>query len=135
MRNSVLKAVFAAVVAALSVSIVIGGCGGGGGAGVLGGKVLGTTIDGATGMGLGGVQVAVEVAAGDWRAAMSTTPDGAFTIARVPVGVYNGLRIAPDPVLYGPARVIPVTIVVVQGGSAVLPGPILIIDEFPPNAP
>lgn len=134
MRRSCLRLLLPVVVAGLGVALVCGGCGGGNGvAAATGGTVSGTAIDAATGLGLGGVQVAVETAAGVWQTAVSTTPAGAFIVDDVPAGNYTTLRVTPDPVLYGPPRNVDVNMVVVEGANTVLPGPILILDEYPPN--
>ena len=122
----------AAVVTAIVGAWVLSGCGGGDGGPVsTGGSIVGRTIDAATGLGLGNVQVSVVTSSGV-RVGISTTPDGAFTIKNVPPGHYTVLTVTPDPTLYGSPRTIAVDIIVTEGATTSLPGPILILDELPP---
>lgn len=125
------------LVAAVAMAIVgawaLSGCGGGGGGAVVtGGSIVGTTIDAATGLGLGNVQISVVTTSGV-RSALSTTPAGQFTIKGVPAGRYTLLTVTPDPTLYGAPRTVAVDVVVTEGGTTSLSGPILILDDDPPS--
>jgi hypothetical protein len=125
------------LVAAVAMAIVgawaLSGCGGGGGGAVVtGGSIVGTTIDAATGLGLGNVQISVVTTSGV-RSALSTTPLGQFTIKGVPAGRYTLLTVTPDATLYGAPRTVAVDLVVTEGGTTSLSGPILILDDDPPS--
>ncbi|MCE5217072.1 carboxypeptidase-like regulatory domain-containing protein [bacterium] len=131
------RARYAMTVAAAALLVVasvtvLGGCGGGGTTAVRGGTITGRTIDGATSLGLGGVTVSVLTSSGE-RKAVSTTPDGAFTIKGMPAGTYTSLTVTPDPDLYGAPRTVSVTIVMPDNGAVTLSGPILVLDDFPPD--
>lgn len=125
------------LVAAVAMAIVgawaLSGCGGGGGGpAVTGGFIVGTAIDAATGLGLGNVQVSVVTTSGV-RSALSTTPNGQFTIKSVPAGRYTLLTVTPEPTLYGAPRTVPVDLIVYEDGTTSLSGPILILDDEPPD--
>ena len=121
---------------AVAAALTIAGCGGSNN--VLpqqpAGTVTGRCMDARMGVGLGGVNVAVMAGATVIAQAVSTTPNGDFAINNVPPGVYNLLRVTPDPVLYGAPRNIPLdpAITVVDGMVTPLAGTILILDDLPP---
>ncbi len=133
----------AALFAALVVGAVITGCGGddnGDDDVALTGTLKGNCVDAKTGLGVGGVQVAlgniVSVAGQDMfvqaGVSSSVTPDGAYVIGDIQPGTYKVLRLTPEPELYGPARDVNVNITI-GGGQTITLAPLLILDEFPPN--
>ena len=132
-RSQIIAAVSILVVAAV---ISLGGCGGGSSTApaASGGSIIGRTIDAATGLGLGNVDVAVVTSAGV-RTGTSTTPNGDFIITGIPAAAYTSLTVTPNAVIYGGPRTIAVSIVMPTNGVVTLPGAILILDESPPSPP
>jgi hypothetical protein len=131
-RTSALGAALALIVAG---AVLLSGCGGSDEATVTGGTISGSTIDGISGLALGGVNVAV-VAGGQAYGADSSYPSGAFSISGVPAGSYSSVVVTPPPDVYGSAWTVHFTpaIRVSDGGTVALSAPILIVAD-PPAVP
>lgn len=126
----------AAMVAAMALSVLIAGCGGDdANPNANKGSVSGRTVDGTSGLGLGGVTVQIgNLIGGNFVAAataVSTTPDGDYEIEGVPVGQYTVLRVAPVAAI-GPERLVAVNATVTEGGTVYL-GSVLVLDDVPPG--
>lgn len=132
-RMSALVAAMAAVLAAISL---LGGCGGDDEPAVTGGSISGRTLDGISGLEIGGVYVEVQ-SAGNWYGATSVYPGGQFTITGVPSGSYSSLRVTPISDIYGGVRTVTVQppIYVATNANVSLPAPIIVVEAPPPSAP
>lgn len=136
MRRSASVSLLVASLAAIALaSFWVGGCSSSSDDdGPTGGSVTGRTFDAASGLGIGGVTVAIETNSGE-VSATSVAPSGTFSISGIPAGNYARLHITPDPGLYGVGSdfYVDIAITVSQGSSYDLPGNILIVDEAPPD--
>lgn len=132
-----MSALVAALAAVLAAGSLLGGCGGGDdGPDTTGGSISGRTLDGISGLEIGGVYIEVQ-SGGAWYGATSAYPGGQFTITGVPAGSYSALRVTPMADVYGGVRIVTVQppVYVATDASVSLPAPILIVEAPPPSAP
>jgi hypothetical protein len=131
-----MSALGAALAAVLAGGILLSGCGGDDEPAVVGGSISGTTLDGISGLEIGGVRVEVQLG-GVYYGATSAYPGGQFTITGVPDGTYAALRVTPVADIYGGVRTVTVQppIAVTNEANVALPAPILIVETPPPGAP
>lgn len=121
------------VVGALIVTTVLTGCGGGGGAGG-GATVSGRVVDINSGLGIGGLTVTINA-----KTAISTTPNGAFTVQGIPVAVSPwtfAVTVTPTE-LFVQVPSAPVLVTVSAGQTVTLAYPVLVSDpsSLPPHPP
>jgi len=126
----------AVLIAALTVSVLMTGCGGDDANPYADtGTVTGQTVDATSGLGLGGVTVQIgNMVGGQFVAAatgLSTTPLGQYEIKGVPVGAYTVLYVIPVAAI-GPPNATAINVTVQEGQNVPL-GPVLIIDDVPPD--
>jgi hypothetical protein len=131
-----MSALGAALAAILAGGMLLGGCGGDDKPAPVRGSITGTTLDGISGLEIGGVRVEVQ-SGGVFYGATSAYPGGQFRIAGVPDGSYTALRVTPVADIYGGVRTITVQppIAITSAANVSLPAPILIVESPPPSAP